>query len=160
MDYASATPGDAPNSWDQFWYGNVWGVPAGVIYRGIIVRSGGTGNNVSKFANVTDGTAYTIMIGEKWLNKQRYDTGDWHDDRGWTDGWDPDIVRYTAAPLLNDNFGNPSWDGYQFGSAHTAIVHFLMGDGAVRAMNVSIDRTLYNHLGDRQDGNNVSAAFQ
>src|SRR5438270_9623579 len=23
----SATPADSPNSWDQFWYGNTWGVP-------------------------------------------------------------------------------------------------------------------------------------
>ena len=38
MDYASATPGDGPNTWDQFWYGNIWWFPGNVTYNGMIVR--------------------------------------------------------------------------------------------------------------------------
>jgi prepilin-type N-terminal cleavage/methylation domain-containing protein len=159
MDYASATPADSPNSWDQFWYGEIWTIPKNVRYRGIIVRGGD--RRVSRFKDIRDGTAYTLAIGEKWLKPSNYDTGDWHDDRGWTDGWDPDIVRYTGfRPVKDAQSTGYGWEGYQFGSAHEGIVHFVMGDGAVRGINISLDATLFNNLGSRDDGKDVSAAFQ
>jgi hypothetical protein len=40
MDYAGATPGNSPNSWDQYWTnGSVWTVPTSAVYYGIIVRA-------------------------------------------------------------------------------------------------------------------------
>ena len=159
MDYASSTPADAPNSWDQFWYGQVWSVPTNVRYRGIIVRGGD--RRISRFKDVTDGTSFTLAIGEKWLRPRLYASGDWHDDRGWTDGWDPDIVRYTGfRPARDAESTSYGWEGYQFGSAHNGVVHFLMGDGTVRGINITINDTLFNNLGGRDDRKDVSAAFQ
>ena len=151
MDYASATPGDAPNSWDQFWYGNIWGLPT-ATYRGMIVRTG-TGGSPS-LAAVTDGLSNTMLIAEKLLDKSHYQVGDWHDDCGWSDGWDPDVVRYTAQQPAQDKVGGVS--GYEFGSAHPSGMNALMGDGSVRMIKYSIDLTVFNRLGDKQDGNPVN----
>lgn len=154
MDYASATPADSPNSWDQYWYGVIWGTPTNVRYNGIIVRSGD--NRSSNFASITDGSSNTLLISEKWLNPDNYFGGDWHDDRGWTDGWDPDIVRYTGYRPENDS-ASPAYGngGYQFGSAHTSIIQGVFGDGAVRVISLNIDATIFNQLGHKCDNSGV-----
>lgn len=151
MDYASATPADSPGSWDQFWYGNIWGVPTQARYRGVIVRTQTSGP--IDLGAVIDGTSNTLMIAEKWLNRNNYATGDWHDDQGWMDGWDPDVVRYTGFQPIKDRAGSPyGWDGYMFGSAHGTSMHALYADGSVRGLPYSVDLTLFNRLGDRMDG--------
>lgn len=167
MDYAGATPGASVNSWDQFWFTHnicggscVWTIPPeSAIYKGIIVRSG-YGRKCT-FGEIVDGTSNTLMIGEKFLRPYGYDSGDWHDDRGWTDGWDPDIMRYTAyKPMRDKNPPFPPGDvpnneGYHFGSPHPAGVMFVLGDGAVRTVTYEIDASTFNSLGDRQDGKEV-----
>jgi len=159
MDYAGATPGDSPGSWDQFWYGETWTVPQNARYRGIIVRSGY--DRRSDVASVEDGTSNVIAIGEKMLRTVNYLAGDWHDDRGWTDGWDPDIMRYTAFRPYPDQPNTPALDGndvgYHFGSAHPAGFNALMGDGAVRLISFTIDPTVFNNLGDKRDANPIPA---
>jgi prepilin-type N-terminal cleavage/methylation domain-containing protein/prepilin-type processing-associated H-X9-DG protein len=165
MDYATATPGDAPNTWDQFWYGHVWDVNFGTNlpnYRGIIVRSA-IGRHTT-VADVLDGTTNTLLAGEKFLQPRNYAIGDWHDDSGYSDGWDPDVVRYTAFQPLKDT-NNPSaallgptapQQGYQFGGAHAGGMNSLMGDGSVRVIRYSIPLQLFNNLGNRRDGSAVS----
>ncbi len=160
MDYASATPASSPNSWDQYWYGDVWGMNwLGGRYRGVIVRGGQDANGVwqgrkVKIADITDGTSNTLVIGEKQLHQKRYESGDWHDDAGWADGWDPDVVRYTGfkpnPDALYDNQGG--WEGYRFGSAHEVGMNTLNADGSVRFMAFNIDLVLFNNLATRDDG--------
>lgn len=157
-DYASVTPADSPNSWDQFWYGNVWGIPVNAPYMGMIVRNSAPSGpqRFSRLRDVTDGTSNTLMVGEKWMRPRLYGGGDWHDDRGYSDGWDPDTVRTTGFKLVNDAESTGyGWEGYQFGSPHIGGAHFAMGDGAVRFISVNINATLYNNLGHRSDGNVV-----
>lgn len=153
MDYASATPANTPNSWDQYWYGEIWTVPANALYWGAITRTGTQGSPVG-FNAIVDGTANTLLVSEKRLNKKNYAIGDWHDDRGWTDGWDPDTSRYTgfqpqADPLTGAN-------GYEFGSAHPGAIVALMCDGSVKNIRYAIDLTIFNNLGHRENGGNVS----
>lgn len=155
MDYASATPANSPDSWDQYWYDSIWSVPTTAEYRGAIVRSQTSGCPTT-LASITDGTSVTLLISEKWLNIGNYFSGDWHDDQGWIDGWDPDVVRYTGFRVIPDNVRSPyGWDGYQFGSAHPAGVNGLLADGSVRVFNYTIDAAVWNNLGDRQDGTTI-----
>jgi len=157
-DYAASTPADAPNSWDQFWYGNTWGIPVNAPYMGVIVRnSAPTGpQRNGRIRDVTDGTSNTVAVGEKWLRPSVYSTGDWHDDSGYADGWDPDVIRTTGFMLLNDKEQTGyGWEGYQFGSNHVGGVHFAMADGSVRFISININATTYNHLGHRADGNAI-----
>jgi hypothetical protein len=99
------------------------------------------------------------VLGEKFLLPQNYRNGDWHDDAGWSDGWDPDIIRYTAFPPLRDVDPSPyGWEGYQFGSAHVAGFNGLFGDGSVRNIKYSVDLQIFNSLGDRRDGGLINFA--
>jgi prepilin-type processing-associated H-X9-DG protein len=153
-DYASATPADAPNSWDQFWYGGNPGIPVDAPYRGVIIRNSNLTPPIkhSNLRDVTDGSTNTIMIGEKWVPNTAYGGGHWADDRGFTDGWDPDTVRYTGYMPTQDTRSGAGYDGYQFGSAHSGGVHFALADGSARFISLNVDATLFNRLGHRSDG--------
>ncbi|MCS6897040.1 MAG: DUF1559 domain-containing protein [Nitrospira sp.] len=163
MDYASATPANSPNSWDQYWYGDVWGMGwVNQPYRGMIVRGGMNAagqwiGGQTTVGTIPDGTSNTLLVSEKQLHPQRYMTGDWHDDCGWADGWDPDVVRYTGFQPNHDNlYGNQGgWDGYRFGSAHPNGMNALFGDGSVRFLRYSVNLSVFNAIGGRDDGINV-----
>ena len=50
------TPADSPNSWDQFWYGDIWGntyIGPTKPYRGLLMR---TFSGTTNMAKVPDGT--------------------------------------------------------------------------------------------------------
>jgi prepilin-type N-terminal cleavage/methylation domain-containing protein/prepilin-type processing-associated H-X9-DG protein len=153
----------------------------GEVYDGVIVRSAWQqGNqtfaNVSRpvnMAKITDGTSHTLMLGEKYLRPDQYDGGSKSDDKGWTDGWDPDTMRSTCyAPYqdtdgqgfqfqpLNTNsdlFGHDR-DVYYFGSAHSGGFNSAFADGSVHTVNYDIDVTLFNGLGTRAGGEIIDPA--
>lgn len=110
MDYAGAHPGpgiDRPKT--EYWLDSTLTWNMGIterLWNGYWARQGnnyGFGiftrtcfNEAISSANVSDGLSNTLMLGEKWLTPYKYDDGEWYDDRGWSDGWDPDIIRWTA----------------------------------------------------------------
>ncbi|MGV3605000.1 MAG: DUF1559 domain-containing protein [Planctomycetaceae bacterium] len=158
MDYAGATPGyNLDDYGSTFWQGSTWSVPAGGTWLGVIMRSSWdvgsqmqVGGNLFGFEGIPDGTSNTLMIGEKRLVPARYMSGDWHDDRGWTDGWDPDVMRSTSAAIGRDqDVGDV---GYMFGSAHPAGMNICMADASVRMIPYNISRLVFNGAGNRMDG--------
>ncbi len=163
MDYAAATPADSAGSWDQFWYGNTWGVPSNVSYNGLICRVINNNGNYTfpkvTMSTVPDGTSNTLLVSEKQLYPPNYISGDWHDDQGWMDSWDPDVIRYTGfTPKPDSLYGtaaNGGWEGYRFGSAHQAGIVAVFGDGSVRLINYNVDATNFTNMGGRQDGRMV-----
>jgi Protein of unknown function (DUF1559) len=139
-------------------------------FWGVIVRSGlvvlGTPAAPTKietgfyerisFAQITDGSSNTMVIGEKRLQPIQYNTGAWHDDRGWTGGWDPDGLRSTACLIGPDENwpdpdNTPQVMGYRFGSAHSSIMNAGFADASVRSIRFEIDREVFNRLGHRAD---------
>ena len=62
-----------------------------------------------------------MMYGEKWLETDKYDTGEWHDDRGWTDGYDPDVVRSTALLGRPDDTVENNDDAFAFGGVSFGV---------------------------------------
>jgi len=176
MDYASATPGPwtsqgqvIMNSENGYWQdraSGTWDLVHGMTWKGIIVRTNWDirplpGREAGCTPALTpgqipDGLSNTLMLGEKRLKPANYYSGDWCDDRGWTDGFDPDTVRSTAYPYGpdSDDSGDPC---YMFGSPHMGGMNACFGDGAVRLINYNIDRNVFNALGDRMDGHAVDA---
>jgi prepilin-type N-terminal cleavage/methylation domain-containing protein/prepilin-type processing-associated H-X9-DG protein len=117
-----------------------------------------TGYYRFKLTDITDGTAETYMIGEKYINPDHYMTGMWYgDDQGpfVADDWD-DCRSATAD----------GWGGYQqpmqdtpgcmlnqfgFGSAHADVFNMAFCDGSVRFVNYTISEPINRHLANRRD---------
>ena len=120
------------------------------------------------FAGVRDGLSNTLFIGEKfnpslWLNKCCGGGGNGSDGSIFavSGNWN-EYAAYrdiNAKMITNPNTvaGDASGGApkHGFGSHHTGVVHFVMGDGAVRGINTSISLTTQVQLGNRSDGISV-----
>jgi prepilin-type N-terminal cleavage/methylation domain-containing protein len=182
IDYACAVPtsygrGDAPlletgDGITAFW-GNVDGAYWDSIvgprdqrrkFYGIITRTFVA--EPCTFAKIKDGASNTLLLSEKRLSRMEYSVGAWHDDRGWTDGWDPDLLRSTAYRPQPDSdqktdavFSGDNYFGFRFGAAHTAGINASFGDGRVTLMTYDVDPRVFALLGDRRDGQVVENKF-
>jgi prepilin-type N-terminal cleavage/methylation domain-containing protein/prepilin-type processing-associated H-X9-DG protein len=167
----NATTIQAPTKNDLFWGCKACEstLPAeddNPVFRGIIQRSdsygeghhAGWGQTVS-FRQIGDGASNTMLIGEKRLVPSKYETGSWHDDRGWTDGWDPDTMRSTMFPLKADSEENDTspqnFLPYSFGSAHPGGMNCVYADGSVHLINYEVDRDVFIYLGNKDDGETI-----
>lgn len=171
-DYAGATPAnildvDRPSADPWFWQGVTHGdvVAAArqlvrhrgksypVEYLGVIVRT--HMETPCKPRHITDGLSKTMVVGEKRLFSNLYEVGDTQDDIGWTDGWDPDIMRYTGyqpgADILETEDA-PQGYSYHFGSAHPSVFNVVFADGHVTSLTYEIDLVTFNAMGNRADG--------
>jgi prepilin-type N-terminal cleavage/methylation domain-containing protein len=105
------------------------------------------------FAMITDGLSNTLFIGEKHIPNFRFGEGPdgsiYNGDHG--SGFKRAGV---GAPLAK----GPTGSG-QFGSYHSDICQFVMGDGSVRAIAVSIDLTNLGRLANREDGEVITYPF-
>ena len=152
--------------------------PRAGVYDGVIVRSRWIQNRTppifadyapdpTKPAQIIDGTSKTIVIGEKFVRSELYEGGSFSDDRGWTDGWDPDTVRSTCFPAYQDsdpltfsftplNSGNDPFgsgeDVYNFGSVHTSGFNCVFADGSVHTISYDVEPLTLNRLGAKNDG--------
>ena len=176
MDYASATPAKSftdVQPWRDFW-GNrpkTDVLSKNYNFMGMVVCT----KSCSRigFNDVKDGLSKTLLISEKFLPLDNYDGGGpvlttsqlvfEGDDRGWSDGWDYDIVRSTGVQPRRDKgiptatYNDPSNSEYfaeqiSFGSAHSAGVNAVFGDGSVHTISYDIDLDVFNKLGNRNDG--------
>ncbi|MEO0530995.1 MAG: DUF1559 domain-containing protein [Planctomycetota bacterium] len=175
-----------------------WNGKDGQQYYGVIVRTPyecdsdypgqceGPGRRLSRatrtigFGKITDGASNTLMLGEKLVRIDAYSGGAGSDDRGWSDGWDPDTIRSTCVRPFSDSdqelttgtylaslgaTGSDAVDRYyvnevyNFGSAHPDGFNAVMADASVRTIAFDIDQFLLNSLGDRRDGNVLPSDF-
>ncbi len=117
-----------------------------------------------KAQQITDGLSHTLVISEKRLHTHEYEIGAWHDDRGWSDGWDPDTVRSTNFPVRADAPKDPALPdedrsyGFCFGSAHASGVNAVFADGSVHTISYDIEQLIFNSLGRREDGEVIDSS--
>jgi prepilin-type N-terminal cleavage/methylation domain-containing protein len=174
MDYASSVPTDLNLAattppvfnYDEFWCGidpdtlkpqsyDPHGRNLIQPYKkcnalGIIARAPRYGQ-ATRPQQVVDGLSNTMMYGEKWIRSTAYDTGEWYDDRGWTDGYDPDVVRSTALPPRPDDPIDDGNDPFAMGGAHPSGFNACFGDASVHFVSWDVDPIVYNFWGNRQD---------
>jgi prepilin-type N-terminal cleavage/methylation domain-containing protein len=185
LDSVPITPAGYGTNFRSIWGAELWNDKQQgnyQVYDGVIVRSpwarnrgpgpdSTPGNPVGQFldgvprpikmAQITDGTSNTFLLGEKYVRSDMYEGGGHSDDRGWSDGWDPDTMRSTCfLPYSDDDgfqfqsmgaadiFGHDR-DILYFGSAHPGGIHGMFADGSVRTLNYDIDVVLFNGLGTR-----------
>src|SRR4029077_18365475 len=96
------------------------------------------------------------------IRADNYQGGTPSDDTGWSDGWDPDAMRCSCVPPLNDADvnvpytgrmgsapGDPVWETFLAGSAHTGGFNGVFADGSVHTIGYDIDIYVFNALGTR-----------
>lgn len=113
-------------------------------------------------ASITDGTASTYLIGEKYLNPDHYTTGttQWTDNRGMYQGEDADTCGWSVngsdverlRPMQDTRGLNRD---YTFGGSHAGSLQMVFADGSVRPVPYEIDPHVHARLGNRKDGQAV-----
>jgi prepilin-type N-terminal cleavage/methylation domain-containing protein len=108
------------------------------------------------FGKITDGTSNTLFFGEMLGGQLTYTDGTEAFVRfGWFGASPMPTVfvhpRLSTAGSLVYLHTRDNADS-NFNSRHDGIVQFAMGDGAVRALSVNIDRYVYFSLSGRADG--------
>jgi prepilin-type N-terminal cleavage/methylation domain-containing protein len=107
------------------------------------------GTQKLRFASIADGLSNTLFVGEKHIPLGRLGQGSWdcstyNGDHGcsfrWAGPGHPGLAR-----SLTDT-------SHSFGSYHPGVCQFVMGDGSVRALPISISITTFGLLGNRDDG--------
>jgi prepilin-type N-terminal cleavage/methylation domain-containing protein/prepilin-type processing-associated H-X9-DG protein len=150
------------------WVFGYWTADHGNTYdpryvSGVVSRFGWA----AKFADITDGTSYTIAAGEIRPNCGDHSVnGYFHFNSMWIattapinypiSCWlEPPVPAIGAGPCNAWN----NWTTSQgFKSKHEGGAHFLMCDGAVVFLTENIDYRNYQRLGDRHD-NEPTAPF-
>ncbi|MEX0642083.1 MAG: DUF1559 domain-containing protein [Pirellulales bacterium] len=111
-----------------------------------------------KLRKITDGTSHTLMLGEKYLNPDAYETGlDYCDNEAITIGWNYDSSRFTLVevPPAQDRPGDDNeWEA--FGGPHSAVFYSAFCDGSVHPVSYDIDPVVFSRYGNRKDGEVIS----
>jgi prepilin-type N-terminal cleavage/methylation domain-containing protein/prepilin-type processing-associated H-X9-DG protein len=121
------------------------GTANGICYQRSLVR----------IAQISDGTAKTAMIGEKYLNPDRYFDGeDSADDQCVFTGHDRDNAGHTAnhkepMPPQRDRPGLSL--SFYFGGPHVAGFNMVFCDGSVHQIEYDIEHNVWRRLGGRDD---------
>lgn len=118
-------------------------------------------------AQIQDGSSNTFLIGEKYIDRDYYTTGNAAGDllTMYCAG-ENDLLRWTGIdgtvrsssrnnlPRQDYSDSSPASAGEQlqwFGSAHAGGFSMSLCDGSVRTVNYAIDAEVYRRLGNRKD---------
>ena len=118
-----------------------------------------------RFSEVTDGLTNTIMVGEvaggeKRLVAKYQSIGLQHSTQGsWATRNRTGLGPYDATGTVylggNRVMNTNNYNGANYYSYHTGVVHFLLGDGSTRTISENIDIDVTWRLLVRNDGNPV-----
>jgi prepilin-type N-terminal cleavage/methylation domain-containing protein/prepilin-type processing-associated H-X9-DG protein len=106
---------------------------------------------------VTDGSSKTLLIGEKYLTAENYETGkDSGDNENMYCGFNNDVCRSTLSAPMPDALGHELVS--RFGSAHPGQFNCAMCDGSVQAFAYDVDEIVFRALGSRDGGESLGSA--
>ena len=107
-----------------------------------------------KIRHILDGMSKTYMVGEKYLQADKYETDgteDGGDNHSTYQGFDWDVNRWTSINDLpeQDRVGKESFGA--FGSAHPGGFNMLYCDGSVQTISYDIEFDVHRRAGNRLD---------
>jgi prepilin-type N-terminal cleavage/methylation domain-containing protein len=120
-----------------------WPDGAPVVFNGIIF-----GRSRVSLRQVTDGTSKTLLIGEKYIAAEKYQSGeDFGDNENMYVGFNNDTCRSTSLAPEQDlvNVENLT----RFGSAHPSGICVALCDGSVQIIGYDIDGAVFRAMGSR-----------
>jgi hypothetical protein len=127
--------------------GNPWPDQNGVV----VPRTNGPMTSTQ----ITDGTANTLLAGERNVNVAHLNQSwQWDENDGYIDGYDWDVIRWgyeVPAPDREDD----SYYDRRFGSSHPGCWQAVFADGSVHVFRYGINLTLFRRLCMRNDGQAV-----
>ena len=111
-------------------------------------------------AKIRDGTTYTYMVGEKYMDPDHYaDGAEQCDNESMYVGDDRDVLCHTRNEIAytprQDKAGAASY--FNFGSAHASGFNMVFCDGSVRSISYTIDLETHSYLGNRADGESIDS---
>jgi prepilin-type N-terminal cleavage/methylation domain-containing protein len=113
----------------------------------------------TRFGNIVDGLSNTLLVGEKHVQLGKFGInepgGATAGDGCIYNGDDPWIISRAAGPNNPLAFSASETFRIQFGSWHTGICQFVLGDDSVRAIPVSVSTTILESLAIRNDGRHI-----
>jgi len=111
-------------------------------------------------ANISDGAATTLLVGERNFNIKRAGQwwAQWDENNGYFNGWDWDTIRWSHGAPAPDRFDNSIYDR-RFGSSHPGGLNFVFADGSTRFINFGISLATFQKLSIRNDGGTLSEGF-
>jgi prepilin-type N-terminal cleavage/methylation domain-containing protein len=109
----------------------------------------GKGTRKQRFSQVSDGLSNTLFAGDKHVPSNRLGEGGWDSS---TYNGDKGSAFRKAGPGAALARSPTQTTGGIFGSYHAGVCQFVLGDGSVRSLPVTIDTTTLGRLADRADG--------
>jgi type II secretory pathway pseudopilin PulG len=111
------------------------------------------------FKDITDGTSHVYMVGEKYVDANKYEGEDldFGDNHSAYQGYDWDINRWATEtwPATRDR---PGFDAFQgFGSAHASGWQAVLCDGSVHIFPYDMENLVHVRLANRFDGETIPA---
>jgi prepilin-type N-terminal cleavage/methylation domain-containing protein len=164
--YSQSTPSGFRAMMDYVGNGGTWcnggNSSSSGSMDGPFVPSASVSTRKVTFANITDGTSTTLLVGEKYLNRATAATlPDCNDDQGWVDGWDNDTIcfsqGYQGGSLGVDISNVPQPDGNVgtcggvFGGPHQTLMTVFC-DGSVHSISFTISQANWYRLCSGKDG--------
>ncbi|VTS04979.1 DUF1559 domain-containing protein [Tuwongella immobilis] len=151
-DYAVTTGNPSTGAANDYWWpqASSLGGCNGAFWMSNNWAPGGSGfRKGAVFSDITDGLSNTVFAGDKHVTVGRLNdvnVGDgpaYNGDKGYSFrplGGSSLIVRIPTATTRG------------FGSLHTGVCNFVLGDGSVRSIRNNIDGTTLGRLAARNDG--------
>jgi prepilin-type N-terminal cleavage/methylation domain-containing protein len=127
-------------------------VPSNGAFRACFEQAAGYRAPPS-FNDIRDGLSNTLFVGEKHIPPTRFGQGTW-DNSIYNHDYRNNIYRRAGVGrrLVANPTDTSSTGAESFGGYHPGTCQFLLGDGGVRALRVSIDETTLGWLANRMDG--------
>jgi len=107
----------------------------------------------TNFASISDGLSNTFFIGEKHVRQVA--SGQAESDSAIYNGDRTNVNLRFAGPSFPLARSPQESFRQQFGSYHPGVCQFVMGDGSVRALPVSVSGTILALLAQRADGQSI-----